>query len=473
MILNRLRRLLKRCAPSRRPGRAQRRPARLALEALEDRLTPSHTLQVDTNLADHNYHSIQAAINDAQPGDQIRIAAGTYQEQLTINKSIKLIGTDHSTIVLAPTNLGTPTATNPGAIVHVTGTGTSVQITHLTIQGAAAGTPNLLYGVRVDGNAIADIENDTITNIIDSSSAQFGVAIDVGNTAASDGTSDQVGSAKIANNTITNYQRAGIVINHAGSVATVTNNTVAGGSASTADSVTGIEVSDGAVADIENNTVTGNTNGSNGTGVLLASPGAAASSDSDGDGDDDDDDFGGPVVRNNKISGNDYGIFGSSVTATSGSPLTSADIENNHITGNTYVGIEFDNSANAVIANNQLSGNGSQNTADGGIYLFQSTNNLLANNQSKNNNGSGIYLDSGSTGNVLIHNHTTGNVYSTSDGNADAVDLSTGHGTAGTANTWIDDEGKTFIDNSGASLFEQLDHDYQLHHHHHRPHWWR
>jgi parallel beta-helix repeat protein len=473
MFLNRLRRLLKRCAP----GLPRRRSAHLALEVLEDRLTPSHTLQVDTNLADHNYHSIQAAINDAQPGDQVRIAAGTYQEQLTVNKSIKLTGTDHSTnhstIVLAPTNLGTPTTANPGAIVHVTGNGTSVQITHLTIEGAVAGTPNLLYGVRVDGNAFADIENDTITNIIDSSSAQFGVAIDVGNTAASDGTSDQVGSAKIENNTITNYQRAGIVINHAGSAATVSNNTVAGGSASTADSVTGIEVSAGAVADIENNTVTGNTNGSNGTGVLLASPGASASSDSDGDGDDDDD-FGGPVVRNNKISGNDYGIFGSSVTATGGSPSVSADIENNHISGNTYVGIEFDNSANVVITNNQLSGNGSQNMADGGIYLFQSTHNLLANNQSKNNNGSGIYLDSGSTGNVLIHNHTTGNVYSTSEGNADAVDLSTGHGTAGTANTWIDDEGKTFIDNSGASLFEQMM-DYQVKkHHHHRPHhWWR
>jgi parallel beta-helix repeat protein len=108
-----------------------------------------------------------------------------------------------------------------------------------------------------------------------------------------------------------------------------------------------------------------------------------------------------------------------------------------------------------AINNNQISGNGSNNTADGGIYLFQSTNNFLHNNQSKNNNGSGIYVDAGSTGNILQNNQFTGNVFDPASQNADAVDLSTGSGTAGTGNFWINNQGQTYIDISGQSLFKQ------------------
>lgn len=45
--------------------------------------------------------SIQAAINQAGNGDTIRVAAGTYRESLTINKSIRLIGTGTKTILTA------------------------------------------------------------------------------------------------------------------------------------------------------------------------------------------------------------------------------------------------------------------------------------------------------------------------------------------------------------------------------------
>jgi parallel beta-helix repeat protein len=438
--------------------RTRRLRARLAVTMLEDRWVPA-VLSVGPG---DPYATIQAAVNAANPGDTVQVDAGTYQEQVTINKCLTLMGHDHSTIILAPTTLGAADVANPDAIVRVTGAGTFVQIAHLMIEGAAAGTPNLYYGVRVDGNAGADIGNCNIANIIDSSDPGIGVAVDIGNnTASPDGTGAQVGTAKVHNDTITNYQRAGVVVSNTGSSAMVENNTIAGGAASVAPSVTGVEVSDGAVAHVKNNAISGNFNGSEGTGVLLFNPGTVSmgshhcdDDDCITDGGDNTPDQGCLVttVENNTITGNDYGIFGGQVTA----PGTK--VSNNHISGNTYVGIEFDYSSNVTINNNQLSGNGSQNTADGGIYLFQSTGNTLSNNQSNNNNGSGIYIDAGSTGNLLQNNLTSGNVYINNPSveiNADAVDLSVGSGTAGTGNTWTNNQGQTFITVSGQSVFKK------------------
>jgi parallel beta-helix repeat protein len=438
------------------PGSRQyRRRASLALEALEARCTPA-TLNVGPS---EQFTTIQAAVDAATAGDQVHVAPGTYQEQVTISKSIDLEGTDHQTIILAPNTFGAPSASNPDAIVRITGTGTRVELEHFTIAGAAGGTPNLFYGVRVDGSARCEVENDTIINIIDSSDPSIGVGIGVGNTSVSpDGTGAQVGIADIKNCTINNYQRAGVVITNDGSAATVENSTIAGGTASTADSVTGVEVSDGAVAEIENNAIAGNGNGGNGAGVLLFNPGAQRVGDMDGDADD----FLYTEVENNSISGNDYGVFGSGVTATLSAQPVSAAIENNQIGNNTFVGIELDFSSNVSVVNNQLSGNGSQSSnavgsGDGGIFLFHSTSNVLVNNQSNNNSGSGIFVDADSTGNTLQNNHMTGNVY-LNNGSftfADAVDLSSGTGTAETANTWANDQGQTSITLSGGNIFKQ------------------
>ena len=51
-----------------------------------------------------NYTTIQAAINGASPGDIIEVAAGTYDEALTIQKSISLIGEDSSNTIITYTN---------------------------------------------------------------------------------------------------------------------------------------------------------------------------------------------------------------------------------------------------------------------------------------------------------------------------------------------------------------------------------
>ncbi len=47
-----------------------------------------------------DYSTIQDAIDAAGPGDTIYVAAGIYQEQITIDKSVDLIGAGESTTTI-------------------------------------------------------------------------------------------------------------------------------------------------------------------------------------------------------------------------------------------------------------------------------------------------------------------------------------------------------------------------------------
>jgi parallel beta-helix repeat protein len=423
-------------------------PRRLELDVLEDRLAPA-VLHVG---ATESYTTIQSAIDAGNSGDTVAVDPGLYQEQLTISKSITVVAVsssdlcDHgnSAIIEAPTTLGAPTVANPDAIVHITGAGVSAEVAGFVIKGASAtaGTPNLLYGVRIDGNAFGHIEANAIKDIIDSSDGSFGVGISVGNASDSgDGLGAQVGSALIDLNSIVNYQRAGIIVSNTGSTANIVLNNIAGSTTFTADSITGVEVSNGAVANVAFNAIANNTNPNNavqnGVGVFLFSPGQ------------------GTEIENNAIWGNDYGVFGSNVNGNGTSEGQGVSVENNVITNNTFVGIEFDNSSVLDISYNYIAHNGSQNLEDGGIFLFQSTGNLLVSNQSVNNNGSGIFVDAGSTNNTFQGNTFTGNIYDAAALSADAVDLTVGSGSDGTANSWINDAGNTSITVSGQSVLKK------------------
>lgn len=54
------------------------------------------------------FSKIQDALNAAQPGDTIEIKAGTYEENLTVNKSVKLIGEDRDTVTIKGAQAGRP-----------------------------------------------------------------------------------------------------------------------------------------------------------------------------------------------------------------------------------------------------------------------------------------------------------------------------------------------------------------------------
>jgi len=389
--------------------RALKRPAaRLLVESLEQRLALS-TLHVGSDPGE--YPMIQDAVNAANAGDTVRVDPGTYQEQVLISNAghsrdnLRLIGSNQASIIQAPAAM-----TGVKAIVEVTGS-QNVSIEDFTIQGPGGSIcGSLRYGVRVDGGGSASITDNHITQIHDSpfGGCQNGVGILVGRNVEG-----QIGTAAISHNVIDDYQKGGIVVDNAGSSATIDHNTIVGVGPTALIGQNGIQISRGASAVASHNNVSANiyspqTDSS--TGFLLFNPGAV-------------------TLEHNKVSSNDVGIDVEGATGTI--------IVQNDVSGSTYDGIFLLSTSGARVIQNTTNNNGSGNPGDGGISLTTSTNNTLEQNTSKKNTGDGIFVDSTSTGNELTNNDLKGNT------NFDAEDQSVGTGTAGTANTWTKNKGKT------------------------------
>jgi len=78
-----------------------------------------------------NYSTIQEAVNHAAPGDQIFVQAGTYLENVAINKSISLVGENRELTII--------NGTKTGAVINITTS--NVNVTGFTIGKSGLGTP--------------------------------------------------------------------------------------------------------------------------------------------------------------------------------------------------------------------------------------------------------------------------------------------------------------------------------------------
>jgi parallel beta-helix repeat protein len=382
------------------PARPQR--VQLRLQALESRVTPSRTILVDDD--GHQFHhpdfnTIQAAVNAANPGDHILVATGTYREQVVIpagknHLDIRAVG---DAKIVAPTTFGDASR----AIVHDAGA-TDLDLWGFTIQGNGAATgPN--FGVLVDGGGSADVRYDRIINIRDNplSGAQNGVALQFGQL-----TTGGSGSGSATANWIEGYQKGGIVVIGTGSSADVVFNTVRGAGATAVIAQNGIQVSDGARARVDFNTVSGNKfTGTDfeGVGILVFNTSNVR-------------------VKGNTTFNNDEGIL---LFGDTGSTVSNIDVELNGSFNNTFNGIGLSNVTGSTVKNNFTSRNSSD-----GINVELSSGNQITNNWAYSNGRDGIALESTASGNTVRSNFMFFNT------SFDAFDGSTGSGTGGTADTW-------------------------------------
>jgi hypothetical protein len=285
------------------------------------------------------HSTIQAAINAASPvgGDKIKIAAGTYTEQITINKCLTIEGSGQATtIIKSPAALSVslvPGVTNTASIVEVRANSFAT-MTDLTITGPVPFTNNV-YGIYVVENATLKMSNAKVTAIHKSAGidgVQNGHAIRAGSSGF-----NQTGLLDFNNVTIDDYQKTGIIVDRAGSSLTIANSNISGIGPTGEIAQNGMQVGRGATASVTNTAISGHEYNAGLTvsaGILHFDAGAL-------------------TVSGNTFSGNDVGVYNynNSIPAS----ITSLNINGNTFTGNPEWGIIF-GIANTNITNNFISG---------------------------------------------------------------------------------------------------------------------
>ena len=232
---------------------------------------------------------------------------------------------------------------------------TNGTITVSTLADVCDGGADRLRGVLFDG-ASGFITNLKILNIHQGpvlSGCQEGNGIEVRNF----GTSPATVSAFINANTVSGYQKTGIVVN-GDSHGSVTNNTVSGFGPQNYLAQNGIQIGFGATAQVKKNTVSGNSYTGSSTvsgGILVVAGPFYGSNYSVGD-----------QIDGNIVTGNDVGVWLSQIDGLGNPPATQTNIKvvNNTITnsavnnGLVYQAGVADQGNNDKIINNKISGLG-------------------------------------------------------------------------------------------------------------------
>ncbi len=311
------------------------------------------------------FNAVQPAIEAATSGQTVNVCSGTYVEQLTITKAIKLI---------AVNGAGTAKVTLPAKIEDATTscetaikapyepnqdeisicTAGAVTVTGLTVEALwpANTCYDSLYGIFVAGGGTLKATNVTVVGAGASpiNGCQGGVGIEVGTARTEPG---EIGHATITKVTVSNYQKDGVNVAGEGSTVTITGTTVTGAGATPAIAQNGIEAAFGGKAKIAGSTISGNEcevasvcgfSGTQAAGILFFGAGSS--------------------VKSSMIKENDFGLYYISESPTQ--PTTpevaiSADV----FSANRYEGLLLDQ-GDASVKGNTITGPGKI-----GIDLYQ------------------------------------------------------------------------------------------------------
>ncbi len=279
------------------------------------------------------YTSIQAAVDDATPGDKIKVCRGTYIEQVTIPA-----GKDGITLFSEPALQAVikapPLMLDPKAIVRVS-TSRNVTIRHFTITGpGGGGCDSIRWGVRVDTDGSALITDNHITEIRDMipSGCQNGIGVLLGRNRTDLSPTDvTVGFGQVVHNLIDHYQKGGVTVDNTGPyTGEVAYNEVTG-TPSPIIAQNGIQASRAGRANVHHNKVSMNqytTGGVEATGILLYSNTVPAR------------------AHHNEVFMNDAGVTLWTVTSF-------AEISYNNARNNMYGVVAYNPSSDNLIAYNK------------------------------------------------------------------------------------------------------------------------
>lgn len=303
------------------------------------------------------YTSIQAAVNAAKSGDVIRVCAGTYHEQVVIEKSLSLEA-DNGVIVIPSdvvANAAGLSSGDPIAAIILARNAENVDLQGFIVDGSANGLtacgPTLIGILYQD--ASGTVEHNFVRHVRLASTlpgCQSGNAIDV------ESSSSGQSNVTIADNSVDAYQKNGITANEPGTKVEITENAVTGLGPTTGAAQNGIQIGFGAHGRVTNNAVADNVYSpcesvancpSNAAGILIFQ--------SDG-----------VRVERNTVASSQVGIF---IAANNG-----------NIGGNTVLhsvaldGIALVGNANSV-SNNEISSSG-----DAAVFI-QGNNNTIFDNE--------------------------------------------------------------------------------------------
>jgi parallel beta-helix repeat protein len=406
-------------------------------------------------IGDDGYSSIQSAITAAAEGATINVAAGTYDEQVVINKSLTLQGAGDTTII-KPSQATASSfqlfsrasgGTNNTAPVIVATDTSSVTIKKLKVDGSLVTSvpsgANNFIGILYRGVG-GVIDTVTVTGIGVTEKGSSILLSSMGNTV----------NVEVKGCNISNFLKGGITADYAGLTANIHDNIVTGSGPSSASCPNAIEIAYGATGTVTNNqvsnvaytgtgywwaygiifgdasgTATGNTLTNCQAGIGAEAPYASSHT---------------VTISNNTISAAGLtgvpNVFGIYVCTGDDNAAIDVTIMNNDLSaGGPGKGIQIgDTSANgaAGTVNATIEGNDISNWRDG-IWLDSTTNQVTITDNVITNNiavGSGIHIATAvNAANILVEDNSI-------EGNEGYGIYNGGTGTLNAENNWWGDK---------------------------------
>ncbi len=388
-----------------------------------------------------SYTTIQAAIDDASPGDEIQVDSGTYYENVNITKQLVLRGIDNGG--------GMPVvdARMLGSAMNVTDDGVIIEGFSL-VNTSWGNWPDYNAGLKVISN------NNVIQNINASNNVAYGIYLQYSNNTIlqnSSANNSYYGIYVSHSNNVTLTENTAIFYNSYGIVLSYSNDSnlernIASNNYRGYSSSTGIRVEYSNNNTIRGNTATNNSDWYGGYGIYLYSSS-----------------YNFIVDNNASNNGGSYYSYYDGTGVYIGWNSSYNVLINNTANNNTNTGIALSGSSNSTLQSNLMSGNrynfgaggynniDTSNLVDGkpifylvgasdtiidsssnagtvycigcnnitvkdlilinnsnGIYFYKTNNSKIQNNYLRNN-GYGIYIDLSSNNNTIKGNNITNN----------------------------------------------------------------